>query len=498
MIGRLHTTCKKSYSASLVTPHYLWLSICLAGVISCNHGTLYQPDHSLSCEPDIRRYDNCETPCVRYVRADAWPGGSGDSWEQAFSTVQEAIDDAHCAARRCAASCQVWVAGGIYYVYRGDKHDTVQLRPGVEFFGGFAGDEVALDQRDSKANPTVLDGCDGGPCNNRVYHVVTGSDDALIDGFTITNGNADDVVEEHENSVECAGEYGQHCAGGGMLNVSAAPTVRNCTFAGNEARLDGGAIASYDSKPTINACVFSKNHAGVNGGAIIGSVSSDLTITNSVFTENSGTKLGGALFVDGGSVSIVNSTFWNNEAWGGFSWCGGATIDWSSDWTGKTNKISLVNSIIYNSKTCGIPHEYGSYDGYGRVLVIDHSLVYDGYIYYGTLYNEPVFVDAEAGDLHLHPYSSAIDSALDSMAPATDIEGNPRVDQPDRPGDDCEQDESCGMVADIGAYEFVGQVKALPHYVCDRKKVDCNMPNRRFVDGAVTNTGDGLSFDTAF
>ena len=72
---------------------------------------------------------------------------------------------------------------------------------GVTLFGGFAGNETQLQQRNVSANPTILDGDlvgdDQSGLLNRgdnVYHVVVGtgmSAAAVLDGFTIRGGQAD-------------------------------------------------------------------------------------------------------------------------------------------------------------------------------------------------------------------------------------------------------------------------------------------------------------------
>jgi hypothetical protein len=83
-----------------------------------------------------------------------------------------------------------------------DRTATFQLKEGVAVFGGFAGTETARDQRDPAANVTILSGdLNGDDDNSNViyneptradnsYHVVTGADNATLDGFTITAGNA--------------------------------------------------------------------------------------------------------------------------------------------------------------------------------------------------------------------------------------------------------------------------------------------------------------------
>ena len=82
-----------------------------------------------------------------------------------------------------------------------DRSATFQLIDGVSIYGGFAGSEASLGERDWETNETILSGDllrDDGPdfTNNsdNSFHVVTGSGTdgtAILDGFTITAGNDD-------------------------------------------------------------------------------------------------------------------------------------------------------------------------------------------------------------------------------------------------------------------------------------------------------------------
>ena len=95
------------------------------------------------------------------------------SWgaEPAASTVQSAIDAA-------AAGDEVWVAEGTYL-------ENCTLKDGVSLFGGFAGNETSLSERDWNAHRTILD---GGAAPGSVIYVPYSPSAATIDGFTIQNG----------------------------------------------------------------------------------------------------------------------------------------------------------------------------------------------------------------------------------------------------------------------------------------------------------------------
>lgn len=92
-----------------------------------------------------------------------------------------------------------------------------------------------------------LDGLGG-----NAYHVLRGdalSSSTIIDGFTITAGQADG------GSVDIN-------RGGGMYNTNASnPTIRNCHFFGNFA-LYGAGITNSHSAPMIENCLFTGNRSG--------------------------------------------------------------------------------------------------------------------------------------------------------------------------------------------------------------------------------------------
>ena len=89
------------------------------------------------------------------------------------------------------------------------------------------------------------------------YHVVTcvsgETADTILEGFTITGGNATGTAYPDN-------------AGGGMLNANSSPTVTGCTFSNNTAR-QGGGMYNLNSSPTLTNCLFDSNRtpAGVHG-----------------------------------------------------------------------------------------------------------------------------------------------------------------------------------------------------------------------------------------
>jgi len=199
----------------------------------------------------------------------------GTSWSTAYSTLQAGLDAAG------ADSCQVWVKAGNYVPTSvtdttDDRTATFQLVSGVLLYGGFDGTETYRTERDVAQNISLLTGelDDDAVASNNAYHVVIGAEGAVLDGFTITAGNAD-------------GSTWPNYAGGGLFNpTSASPTVANCTFSENSATY-GAAIQNYYASPTISGCTFSGNSA-TYGGAIHNEEASP-TLTGCTFEGDSAT-----------------------------------------------------------------------------------------------------------------------------------------------------------------------------------------------------------------
>jgi len=187
-----------------------------------------------------------------YVDKDATGDNDGSSWPDAFTTIQAAVD-----AAEVAGGGQVWVAEGVYDEQRDNGGGSVEMKEGVDLYGGFTGAETTRDERDWETRITTIDGATsrgGLPA----YHVVVGADNATLDGFVIIGGEA-------VGSGMTDGMFQNR--GGGMYNDAVSVTVRNCTFSGNSAEFGGGAMYNDSCSPETTKCTFSSNEAQY-GGAI--------------------------------------------------------------------------------------------------------------------------------------------------------------------------------------------------------------------------------------
>ncbi len=108
-----------------------------------------------------------------YVSKLAKGSGNGDSWENAFTSIRDAVADAGRLSQ--TETADIWIAEGIYY-----EHE-IHLSSGIRLFGGFRGDETLVDERSLWHHPSIVDGQKRGRCFECEHRT-------LIDGFTIQNG----------------------------------------------------------------------------------------------------------------------------------------------------------------------------------------------------------------------------------------------------------------------------------------------------------------------
>src|SRR5688572_20092345 len=87
-----------------------------------------------------------------YVDAAASGANTGDDWPNALNSLQEALLLAF-------PNDELWVARGTYRpTDTDDRTISFELLDGMTIYGGFAGVETELEDRDIIANPTILSG----------------------------------------------------------------------------------------------------------------------------------------------------------------------------------------------------------------------------------------------------------------------------------------------------------------------------------------------------
>ncbi len=270
----------------------------------------------LACLAVSGFYASASAASVCRVTPAGTAGGSG-TWPAPMD-LQAALGNSACS--------EVWVKSGTYKPTTGtDRTVSFTLDRKVAVYGGFAGSELERHQRNPAAHVSVLSG-DIGTANNasdNSYHVVylvgeaatTNIDhDTVLDGFTITGGNASGSSLPWFNGggLLCEGKH----AGG-----QCSPTLRQLIFADNLASAAGGGMkiscwTGASATPVLSDIHFSNNHAGTGGGALHRSseCNTPFALDRVTFEGNDANK-GGAMYYEfSAGVSLRDSTFTNNTA----------------------------------------------------------------------------------------------------------------------------------------------------------------------------------------
>ena len=191
---------------------------------------------------------------------------------------------------------------------------------------------------------------------------------------------------------------------GGAIYNGGTLTIRRSTLRDNVATLWGGGLTSAFGFLTIEESSFIGNSA-LTGGAIY---SNDIraSIVNSTFSANRAANYGGGIDVQGGNVTIVNSTLYGNGS-GGLNRSSGT--------------LKLRNSIIAGSSGAdcqgSLAENSSNYIEDGSCSPALSSA--DGSIELGALTGSPAY----------HPLldgSAAIDAADSTHCPAADQAGSER------------------------------------------------------------------------
>jgi predicted outer membrane repeat protein len=356
---------------------------------------------------------------IVYVKYNATGANNGTSWANAYKQLQNAINAA-------GSGDTIFVAAGTYRPTKyppninstNPRDKAFYLNKNIKIYGGFAGTETNLSQRNYATNVTTLSGdfnnddvvtgvgnilAFNNNSDNAFHVVITNnlSTNARLDGFTIKGGNANSWVGYFIWSSQVY--YTNN--GGGIYNAGSSPTLTNMIFLDNYAQ-QGGAVYNTGSSPNFVNTVFSKNGA-TSGGAIYNSYVSAPSFVNATFSGNHATYLGGALYCVA-PMAIQNSILWNN---------GYNSIYFFDDYSRPTFYHCIVNGSGGSSSWIG-------------------SIGLDGG---NNLDTDPLFYNYLANDFRLTNSSPALDNGYNGYnSEALDIINSPRVQN---------------STIDMGAYE---------------------------------------------
>jgi len=465
-------------------------------------------------------------PCSTiYVNAAATGASNGTSWQDAFTNLQDAITES---ANCVDAGVEIWVAQGTYRPdigetqAAGNRYATFYLLDNVVLLGGFTGLETGSSERDWQTNETILSGDIGvaGDSTDNSFTVVTAIgniETAVLDGFTIRDGNAGETGVPFEDPTR---------SGGGMHNSFGNPTIRNCIFRNNSAEYYGAGLYNEAGNIMVQNCSFLQNHAAFGGGGFYHTSGNAIYSTCTIAENRS--NFGGGLYIAGGSPKLVNCTISGNDAgFGGGLRTSGNDADpvfinclLSGNRAGfgggvqhTGNSLTFYNCTIAGNKAgrggglqvhgintfvnCILWDNAATVEG-NQLLITSTGNVNLSYSCYTNGVNDiasdgifsaaadcitsnPLFrsplpwspLATIGGDYRLRAISAAINAGDNTVAPGTtsDLDGNARVFE---------------AVVDMGAYEYATATAPCPGVT------------RLYVNSAAAAGGNGSSWATAF
>jgi hypothetical protein len=197
--------------------------------------------------------------------------GTPGEWDEGFAASPFVVEDS-----------------GTYTLWYDNRHSI-----------GVATSMDGISWTKSISNPVLIPGVPtqwGDP----VVRFEDGSDGSVLDGFTITGGDA--------------------FAGGGLLIANGGSAiVANCVITGNQSNAWAGGVWVTDVDATIRDSTISYNSSGGSAGIEVNDDfgTSHLDLLSSTVKHNTGGQIGGMqVWGDQASATVVDVTFLDNEAHG--------------------------------------------------------------------------------------------------------------------------------------------------------------------------------------
>lgn len=327
---------------------------------------------------------------IYYVSPTAKDTNDGLSWDNA-TTLTTALTKA-------VAGDQIWVQGFEQITEAGPLYtaptDGFSVKSGVQLYGGFAGTEKSINDRETLGKPyqmkyrSVLSGDENikdtvdntnlifpanGTRSDNATHVLTLNMDpkssgnnntypTVINGFTIAGGHADGT-DEKGGGIYISGDN----TGGGNFRIERCFMFNNYATQGGAVYVSSEVQNPNNGESLINQCVVYNNAAGERAAV-----------------ENQG----GGIYLDG-AATVVNTSIFNNEN-GGLRISSGSKVVNSTiarntgagvDMTAKPSGTdpNVYNSIIWGNTFLSVEnqpvfknsafHEVAANDENGNVYV---------------------------------------------------------------------------------------------------------------------------------
>ncbi|MCR5645508.1 MAG: right-handed parallel beta-helix repeat-containing protein [Bacteroidales bacterium] len=315
---------------------------------------------------------------IIYVTVEGEGAKDGSSWDNASDNLRLVLN----LVTLMSPKPTIWVKEGTYV---GDSimgNNAFTMVAGVDVYGGFAGTETSLEERDYAAHPTILDGQNVQRVLNQSesFSALTTWDGFIIERGRLTNysSGAGAYLRQNGRLKNCiirhdTIQYNGHSYGGGVYMTKA--VLENCEIYGNYSHYSGtsyshgygGGVYATDGSSITNCNIHHNTSRGyytsgyAEGGGIY--AGSNTTVSDCVITNNDAYGgYGGGICAYGGNSSnyarVVNCRIEQNRAYGG-----------AGAYTYYTN---MVNSIIANNYVNYSQYGGGVYStGYSNLINCD-------------------------------------------------------------------------------------------------------------------------------
>lgn len=216
--------------------------------------------------------------------------GDGSSWSSAYPDLESAM-----AIANLYSTGQIWIKNGTYY--GNTSSDIAFTMPkGVTLYGGFAGTESDISERDLHSGATVLSG------NNQRA--------VLLSPVTTTSGNIYDITFADGIATN-----------GAVVNVKNSIRLERCVFENNQVSDPENDAIAYLTQTNIYCSIFRNNNGSalkINNGQVRNSliahnngngiIASNSTVDGSDVVCNSGVG------IVNNNTKIRNCVIWRNDS----------------------------------------------------------------------------------------------------------------------------------------------------------------------------------------
>jgi hypothetical protein len=356
---------------------------------------------------------NFVTGQIKYVKNDATGANNGSSWANAFTNLQTALT-----STSCIDLFDIYVAKGVYKPsLNGDINASFNINGGMKLYGGFAGTEKNINERNMallhSTNRTTLSGDLMG--NDTPFSFTSNRNDnsinvvkiigpyATFNGFTVRGGIQNGVLEDIFGDVKISNsKIIDNGAGLGLTGLNA--NIVECLIAGNQVY----GVNIIGNSSNFQNCVIANN--GLDGIYQFVLNTQQQNFINCTITANGGYGIrNGAINENGVISNIFKNTIIKDNAEGGIL----------NSMPGVTNNTITYSLIQGQTSTAN-----GNLNG----NTVNPQFV-------SPLANN---VKSDAGDYRLKDSSPCINVGTDADVSPLDLDRNPRPK---------------GGKTDMGAYE---------------------------------------------